>query len=580
MKAFEGNHILERLPKHLLDFVIDQPFNLYTSRDHAVWRYVMRQNVRFLSKVAYGNYREGLENTGITVDSIPQMYGMNRILKDIGWAAVAVDGFIPPQAFMEFQAYKVLVIAADIRNVNHIEYTPAPDILHEAAGHAPIIAHQEYAEYLELFGKIGAKAFSSKQDYALYEAIRHLSIIKEDPSTDASDVRLAEKEIEVISENMGEASEMALLRNLHWWTVEYGLVGTTDDFKLYGAGLLSSIGESQACLDPKIKKIKYCLDAQNYSFDITNMQPQLFVAEDFEHLSQVLNEFADNMAFRKGGAFAVQTALDSDSVATIEFDSGLQLCGSVDSFRANAEEVQFIKMKDACQLCLNDKQLKGHGIDYHAEGYSSPVGLPTVNGKTVSNELDWSTYIGTKVELEYASGIVVSGKLESTTVQNGKTLLLSLIECTAKSDEEILFDPSWGTYDIVWAEKVVSTYFGPSDPEAFKWHFESPKEKTHKLHYSDSDKVTFTYYEEVRNMRDAENFEKADLSALYQKVKNQCPNEWLLKAELLELAESLSDDALISALRADLQKQADASPAIHKLITDALSISNTMSEAL
>ena len=79
------------------------------------------------------------------------MYGMNRILKEIGWAAVAVDGFIPPNAFMEFQAYKVLVIASDIRQLENIEYTPAPDIIHEAAGHAPIIANPDYAEYLTTF---------------------------------------------------------------------------------------------------------------------------------------------------------------------------------------------------------------------------------------------------------------------------------------------------------------------------------------------------------------------------------------------------------------------------------------------
>jgi phenylalanine-4-hydroxylase len=48
-----------------------------------------------------------------------------------------VDGFIPPNAFMEFQAYNVLVIASDIRQLEHIEYTPAPDIIHEGAGHAP-----------------------------------------------------------------------------------------------------------------------------------------------------------------------------------------------------------------------------------------------------------------------------------------------------------------------------------------------------------------------------------------------------------------------------------------------------------
>jgi phenylalanine-4-hydroxylase len=71
---------------------------------------------------------------------------MNDILGTIGWGAVAVDGFIPPAAFMEFQAYKVLVIACDMRQIHHIEYTPAPDIVHEAAGHAPIIVDREYSE--------------------------------------------------------------------------------------------------------------------------------------------------------------------------------------------------------------------------------------------------------------------------------------------------------------------------------------------------------------------------------------------------------------------------------------------------
>ena len=148
----EMNEVLDRLPKHLMSLVIDQPYNEYTEQDHAVWRYVMRQNVKYLSRVAHGSYLDGLKKTGISINRIPHMYGMNRILKEIGWAAVAVDGFIPPAAFMEFQAYKVLVIAADIRPINQIEYTPAPDIIHEAAGHAPIIADPDYAEYLRLFG--------------------------------------------------------------------------------------------------------------------------------------------------------------------------------------------------------------------------------------------------------------------------------------------------------------------------------------------------------------------------------------------------------------------------------------------
>lgn len=100
--AFESNSILNRLPEHLKQFIKPQHYEDYSAIDQAVWRYVMRKNVDFLAKVAHKSYLEGLKQTGISIDNIPNMYGMNRILKAIGWAAVAVDGFIPPNAFMEF----------------------------------------------------------------------------------------------------------------------------------------------------------------------------------------------------------------------------------------------------------------------------------------------------------------------------------------------------------------------------------------------------------------------------------------------------------------------------------------------
>ena len=202
--SIESNPILNRLPKHLRQFIKPQNYEDYSAINQAVWRYVMRKNVDFLSKVAHKSYLEGLKQTGISIDSIPNMYGMNRILKDIGWAAVAVDGFIPPNAFMEFQAYNVLVIASDIRQLDHIEYTPAPDIIHEGAGHAPIIANPEYAEYLRRFGEIGCKAISSAKDYELYEAVRRLSIIKEAPNSNKKDIDTAEKKVEELQKNMGE----------------------------------------------------------------------------------------------------------------------------------------------------------------------------------------------------------------------------------------------------------------------------------------------------------------------------------------------------------------------------------------
>lgn len=120
-----------------------------------------------------------------------------------GMGAATVDGFIPPAAFMEFQANRVLVVAADIRQIEHIEYTPAPDIIHESSGHAPIIGEPEYAAYLQYFGEIGTKAMFSEKDFELYEAIRNLSILKESSGTTIKQIEVAEANLADIQANMG-----------------------------------------------------------------------------------------------------------------------------------------------------------------------------------------------------------------------------------------------------------------------------------------------------------------------------------------------------------------------------------------
>jgi len=96
----ELNSVTEKLPKYLHKFIVKQPYEEYTAQNQAVWRYVMRLNINSLKNIAHDCYIDGLKKTGIDSDQIPEMEGMNRILKEIGWAAVAVDGFIPPNAFM------------------------------------------------------------------------------------------------------------------------------------------------------------------------------------------------------------------------------------------------------------------------------------------------------------------------------------------------------------------------------------------------------------------------------------------------------------------------------------------------
>src|SRR5690606_36007729 len=126
---------------------------------------------------------------------------------------------------------------------------------------------------------------------------------------DEAEILAAEQHLNTVAENMGAPSEMALLGRLHWWTVAYGLIGTLEDPKSYGAGLLSSIGESASCMSDEVKKIWYSIDTVNYQYDITKTQPQLFVTESFQNLIDVLEQYADTMAFRRGGAESVQKAI-------------------------------------------------------------------------------------------------------------------------------------------------------------------------------------------------------------------------------------------------------------------------------
>lgn len=284
------------------------------------------------------------------------MYGMNRILSEIGWAAVAVDGFIPPNAFMEFQAYNVLVIASDIRQLEHIEYTPAPDIIHEGAGHAPIIANPEYAEYLRRFGEIGCKAISSGKDYEMYEAVRLLSILKEAEDTPQATITAAEKAVENLQNNMGELSEMSQIRNLHWWTVEYGLIGTLEDPKIYGAGLLSSIGESAWCMTENVKKLPYDISCANQNFDITKPQPQLYVTPNFAFLNLILEEFANKMAVRTGGLSGIQKLIKSNALGTIELSTGIQISGVFTQVIEDEGKPIYIQTKENC-IILSRKRI-------------------------------------------------------------------------------------------------------------------------------------------------------------------------------------------------------------------------------
>lgn len=551
MKAtIESNPLIERLPAHLKQFIKPQEYSDYTPINQAVWRYVMRKNVNYLSKVAHESYLNGLKKTGLEIDHIPNMYGMNRILKEIGWAAVAVDGFIPPNAFMEFQAYNVLVIASDIRQLEHIEYTPAPDIIHEGAGHAPIIANPEYAEYLRRFGEIGCKAISSAFDYEMYEAIRLLSIVKEAENTPQSVIDAAEQSVNDLQNQSVEMSEMAQIRNLHWWTVEYGLIGTVENPKIYGAGLLSSIGESSWCMTDKVKKIPYDISAANQSFDITKPQPQLYVTPDFAYLSYVLEEFANKMALRTGGLSGIKKLIHSKAMGTIELSTGLQISGIFSNVIELDGKPVYIQTIGKTALANREKELVGHGTDHHSEGFGSPIGkLKGINlaieDMSPKDLKAYGIYEAENVTLEFEGDITVSGKIitGSRNLQ-GAIILISFENCTVTHKDTILFKPEWGKYDMAVGKKVVSAFSGPADCNSFDLITHLPNSKTIKSVITPEKIELESFYQEIRSMREGKvDAEKA--FGIFEIVSSKHSNDWLLP---LEIAEILHNEKVTSSL--------------------------------
>jgi len=579
MSAIETNPILDRLPKHLRQFIKPQNYDDYSAINQAVWRYAMRKNIDYLSEVAHSSYLEGLKQTGISIDSIPNMYGMNRILKDIGWAAVAVDGFIPPNAFMEFQAYNVLVIASDIRQLEHIEYTPAPDIIHEGAGHAPIIANPEYAEYLRRFGEIGCKAISSAKDYELYEAVRHLSIIKEAPDTPQADIDKAEKLVEDLQNNMGEPSEMALIRNLHWWTVEYGLIGTVENPKIYGAGLLSSIGESKWCMTDEVKKLPYNIDATFQDFDITKPQPQLFVTPDFAYLNSVLEEFANTMALRKGKLNAVNKLINSKAIGTVELSTGLQISGVFTKVIENEGNVAYLQTTGKTALSSNNKELVGHGTLNHPDGFGTALGkLKGINlaieDMSPRDLRAYDIYENEHVKLEFEGGITVEGTIITGTRNlQGKILLISFKDCTVTYKGDALFQPEWGQYDMAVGKEVVSGFSGPADLNSFDLITHEISSTTIKTKKTPERLELESLYKQVRDYRNGDNL-TVSKNKILERIQEAYPKDWLLTVEIYELAVKNKNRELATKSLNYLHEIKLNRPEIGHLIDDGIKIAD------
>jgi phenylalanine-4-hydroxylase len=567
------------LPKHLRKYVVEQSDGKYTPVDQAVWRFILRQLKAFLSKHAHESYLEGLEKTGIEIERIPRISEISEKLSKFGWRAVPVSGFIPPAAFMELQSLSILPIASDLRTLDHLLYTPAPDIVHEAAGHAPMLVNPEFAHYLHEYGQVARKAIISREDLELYEAIRHLSDVKENPSSTPEEVQKAQDRLDRVSKSISHVSEAAELSRMNWWTAEYGLIGSLKNPKIYGAGLLSSVGESRWCLSDKVKKIPLTVDCIRTSYDITEPQPQLFVTPDFETLTKVLHEFAGQMAFKTGGLTGLQKALSAKTVNTVQWSSGAQVGGELCEVLQNAGEVIYLRFQGPSQIAYGDRQLTGHGREYHKDGFGSPVGKIQGFDKCPSKftESDLATLglkPGGRVSLNFVSGVRLEGTFEKKQAIDGRILIMTFTNCRVTWGDRVLFDPSWGTYDLVTGDSIPSVSGGPPDREAFGETEDFVAARVPERNFTEEELLLHSQYERMRSLR--EEGLKGEvlldhIQAYLLTHDKHFPDDWLYRIEALELVLNRAPNPKLEMkIREDLERIKKCKPDAREVIDDGI----------
>jgi phenylalanine-4-hydroxylase len=167
----------------------------------------------------------------------------------------------------------------------------------------------------------------------------------------------------------------------------------------------------------------------------------------------------------------------------------------------------FIKTTGETALAVDNKQLKGHGKSYHKDGFSSPVGKLKSHDKPLEDFTPDDLKAagiepGKEISLTFESGITVSGKLDELSTEKGKIILLKVEKCTVLDEKgRVLFDPSWGVYDMAIGEKITSVFCGAADKDAFLEIAYKSNTGTHHADYDHNTKELHKLYQQVRNRR-------------------------------------------------------------------------------
>ncbi|WP_374296627.1 phenylalanine 4-monooxygenase [Sphingomonas sp.] len=269
---------LVRLEGAAADWTIPQGWDRYTPEEHATWDTLFERQARMLPGRVTPEFIAGLDVLRLSRPGIPDFEELSeRLNKATGWSVVAVPGLVPDDVFFDHLANRRFVAGNFIRRPDQLDYLQEPDVFHDVFGHVPLLANPVFADYMQAYGQGGQRA--------------------------------------------GAMGAIQRLSRLYWYTVEFGLVRSGDDLKLYGAGIVSSFTESAFALeDPSPNRLGFDLKrVMRTKYRIDDFQQNYFVIDSFEDLlDKTLNtDFAPLYAEMAGEPdIEIETILPEDTVIT------------------------------------------------------------------------------------------------------------------------------------------------------------------------------------------------------------------------------------------------------------------------
>jgi phenylalanine-4-hydroxylase len=229
-----------------------QEYGLYTREDFKVWKILFEGQMPNLPRAASKAYLEGVAQVRYSADRIANFDELNQVLeKSTGWQVQVVPGLIDDDLFFGLLNNKRFPSSTWLRRMDQLDYLEEPDMFHDAFAHMPLLTNQPYVDFLEKLSGI---------------ALKHIT----DPWA------------------------IQLLSRIYWFTIEFGLIREEGELKIYGAGILSSAGETKFSLSSEPTILAYDVrKILNQEYWKNRFQDKYFVIESYEQLYDSLPEIEE-----------------------------------------------------------------------------------------------------------------------------------------------------------------------------------------------------------------------------------------------------------------------------------------------